>query len=68
MEKGNENVLRKEKEKATRPNGLETTPSKKIHNMLGRPGSISILFNLKFLMDLHWLRSLLWPGRESKVL
>ena len=61
MEKGNENVLRKEKEKATRPNGLETTPSKKIYNMLGRPGSISIL------MDLHWLRSLLWTGINSKV-
>ena len=62
MEKGNENVLRKEKEKATRPNGLETAPSKKIYNMLGRPGFISIL------TDLHWLISLLWPGRESKVL
>ena len=61
MEKGNENVLRKEKEKATRPNGLETAPSKKIYNMLGRPGSISIL------MDLHWLRSLLWTGINSKV-
>ena len=61
MVKGNENVLRKEKEKATRPNGLETAPSKKIYNMLGRPGSISIL------MDLHWLRSLLWTGINSKV-
>ena len=61
MEKGNENVLRKEKEKATRPNGLETAPSKKIYNMLGRPGSISIL------MDLHWLRSLIWTGINSKV-
>ena len=30
MEKGNENVLRKEKEKATRPNGLEMAPSKNI--------------------------------------
>ena len=29
MVKGNENVLRKEKEKATRPNGLETTPPKR---------------------------------------
>ena len=61
MEKGNENVLRKEKEKATRPNGLETAPSKKIYNMLGMPGSISSL------MDLHWLRSLLWTGINSKV-
>ena len=47
MEKGNENVLRKEKEKATRPNGLEMAPFKKLYNMLERPGSISIL------MDLH---------------